>query len=113
MSVHATTNWCPECDKAYTHECGVEKIEFTVDSLAAALLAANIREYDQQALADAIIKAAKEASEPHASSAGADGTATRPEGQGPTSARNGPKPGGTHIVIGLVPPFDTDDGERP
>ena len=36
---------------------------FTVDSLAAALLAANIREYDQQALAAAIIKAAKEASE--------------------------------------------------
>ena len=34
---------------------------FTVDSLAAALLAANIREYDQQALAAAIIKAAKEA----------------------------------------------------
>jgi len=36
---------------------------FTVDSLAAAQLAANIREYDQQALAAAIIKAAKEASE--------------------------------------------------
>jgi len=36
---------------------------FTVDSLAAALLAANIREYDQQALAAAIIKAAKEASD--------------------------------------------------
>ena len=34
---------------------------FSVDSLAAALLAANIREYDQQALAAAIIKAAKEA----------------------------------------------------
>ena len=33
---------------------------FTVDLLAAALLAANIREYDQQALAAAIIKAAKE-----------------------------------------------------
>ena len=36
---------------------------FTVDSLAAALLAANIREYDQQALAAAIIKAAMEASD--------------------------------------------------
>ena len=48
-----------------------------------------------------------------ASPAGAGGTATRSEGQGLTSARNGPKPGGTHIVIGLVPPFDTDDGERP
>ena len=34
---NSVTQWCPECGKAYTHECGVDGVYFTPDSLAAAL----------------------------------------------------------------------------
>ena len=63
--------------------------------------------------ARAALRQHEKASEPDASPAGAGGTATRSEGLGPTSTPDGSKPGGDHIVIGLVSPFDTDDGERP
>ena len=37
FTARAITNWCPECGKPYTHECGEEGYWFTVDSLAEVL----------------------------------------------------------------------------
>ena len=83
---------------------------FTVDSLAAALTAdqrpfwklhifpdgSQGSWFDYRGWAAAIIKAAKEASEPDASPAGADGTATRQDGGGSRLLPlDSPKPGGT------------------